>query len=140
MSSTRQTVSPTSNIQLIIDALADYAKITGIDLSENPLASALEQSNSPDSILQLLQGRETSFKEYRNGNRRLIGCLSPAVRVLQAFSGILGEVSHMYLLASRESLNVILSGSLPTSERVICWDRYSSYGTSLEYVFPSVTI
>jgi hypothetical protein len=89
---------------LIIDALADYAKITGIDLSENPLASALEQSNSPDAILQLLQGRETSFKEYRNGNRRLIGCLSPALRVLQAFSGILGEavslVSHTYLLAS----------------------------------------
>jgi hypothetical protein len=87
---------------LIIDALADYAKITGIDLSKNPFAAALEQSNSPEAILQLLQGREKAFKEYRDGNRRLISCLSPAVKVLQAFSGILGEavslVSHTYHL------------------------------------------
>ena len=145
MSSTGQTVSRTSTIQLIIDALADYAKITGIDLSENPLASALEQSNSPDAILQLLQGREASFKEYRDDNRRLIGCLSPAVRVLQVFSGIVGDavsqVSHTYLLTYLlASLNVISSGSLPTSERFICWDRYSPYRTSLEYVLSTVTL
>ena len=90
MSSTGQSASPTSNIQLIINALADYAKITGIDLSESPLVTTLEQLNSPDDILQLLHSRETAFKEYRQGNRRLIDCLSPAVRVLQAFSGILG--------------------------------------------------
>jgi len=89
---------------LIIDALADYAKITGIDLSKNPFAALLEQSDSPEAILQLLQGREKAFKEYRDGNRRLIRCLSPAVKVLQAFSGILGEavslVSHTSHLAS----------------------------------------
>ena len=104
MSSTGQATSSTSNIQLIIDALADYAKITGIDLSKNPFAAMLEQSNSPEAILQLLQGREKAFKEYRDGNRRLISCLSPAVKVLQAFSGILGEavslVSHTCHLVS----------------------------------------
>ena len=98
MSSTGQATSSTSNIQLIIDALADYYKMTGIDLSNNPFAAALEQSNSPETILQLLQGRERAFKEYRDGNRGLINRLSPAVEVLQAFSGILGEavslVSH----------------------------------------------
>ena len=102
MSSTGQ--ASTSNFQLIIDALADYAKITGVDLSTNPFAATLEQSNSPDAILQLLQGREKAFQEYRNGNRRLIKCLSPAVKILQAFSGILGEavglVSHPSHLAS----------------------------------------
>jgi hypothetical protein len=91
MSSTGQPTSSTSNIQLIIDALADYAKITGIDLSVNPFAVMLEQSNSPEAILQLLQEREKAFKEYCDGNRRLITSLSPAVKVLQAFSGILGE-------------------------------------------------
>ena len=120
--STGQTPSSTSNVQLIVNALADYAKITGIDLSENPLATALEQSNSTEAILQLLRDRETAFKEYRDGNRRLMGCLSPAVRVLQAFSGILGEaislVSNTYLLMS--FLNVISLGSLPTGERFIC--------------------
>ena len=103
MSSIEQ-VTSTSNFQLIIDALANYAKITGVDLSTNPFAAALEQSNSPDAILQLLQGREKAFQEYRNGNRRLIKCLSPAVKILQAFSGILGEAvslaSHPCHLAS----------------------------------------
>ena len=94
--STAQTVSSTSNIQLIIDdALAGYAKITGIDLSDCPFAAALEQSSSPEDILQLLQGREMAFKEYRDGDRRLIGCLSPSVKVLQAFSGIMGEAAGM---------------------------------------------
>jgi hypothetical protein len=95
MLSTGQAASSTSNVQLIIDALADYAKITGIQLSEDPFAAALEQSNSPDAILQLLQRRETAFKDYRDGNRRLISRISPAVRVLQAFSGILGEAVNL---------------------------------------------
>ena len=89
---TSQATSSTSNFQQFTDALADYAKITGIDLPTNPFAATLELSNSPDDVLQLLQGREKAFKEYREGNRRLINCLSPAVKVLQAFSGILGEV------------------------------------------------
>ena len=103
MSSTGQTTSST-NLRLIIDALADYAKITGIDLSRNPVISMLEQSNSPDAILELLQEREKAFKGFRDGNRRLITCLTPVVNVLQAFSGILGEavslVSHMCHLSS----------------------------------------
>ena len=95
VSSTEQVTSSNLNVKLIINALADYAKITGIDLSKNPLASAFEESNSPDAILKLLRERETAFKEYRDGNRKLISCLTPAVRVLQAFSGILGEASSL---------------------------------------------
>jgi fungal STAND N-terminal Goodbye domain len=103
MSSTVQETSSTSststsNIQLITDALVDYAKVTGIDLSKNPFAAAIEQANSPGAILELLQEREKAFKDYREENRRLINCLSPAVNVIQAFSGVLGEavslVSH----------------------------------------------
>jgi hypothetical protein len=94
MSSAGQaTSSSTSNSQLIIDALADYTNITGIDLSKNSFAAELELSNSPQGIiLQSLQEREKAFEEYRDGNRRLIDCLSSTVSVLQAFSGILGEV------------------------------------------------
>ena len=99
MSSTQQATSPASNFQLIVDALADYAKITGIDLYNNPFAAMLEQSNSPEAILQLLQGRQKAFIDYRDGNRRLLTYLSPAVKVLQAFSGIaVSLVSHAYHL------------------------------------------
>ena len=100
MSSTRQAASSTQadNVQLIIDALADYTKETGIDLSRNPFAVKFEQSNSPEAILQLLQEREKAFKQYRSDNLGLINCLNPAVRVLHRFSGILGQavgqVSH----------------------------------------------
>jgi fungal STAND N-terminal Goodbye domain len=90
--------SSTSNIQLITDALLDYSKITGIDLSKNPFATAIERADSPGAILELLQEREKAFEDYRDGNRRMISCLRPAVMAIQAFSGILGEavslVSH----------------------------------------------
>jgi hypothetical protein len=102
MSSTVQatsSTSSTSNIRLITDALVDYTNTTGIDLSKNPFAAAIERADSPAAILELLQEREKEFKDYREGNRRLISCLSPAVNVIQAFSGILGEaisVSHIF--------------------------------------------
>ena len=93
MSSAGQaTSSSTSNSQLIIGALADFTKTTGIDLSENSFAVELELSNSPQRISQLLQERMKAFEEYRDGDRRLIDCLSSTMSVLQAFSGILGEV------------------------------------------------
>jgi fungal STAND N-terminal Goodbye domain len=98
MSSTVQATSSTSsasNIQLITDALLDYTKQTGIDLSKNPLAAVVERANSPADILVLLQEREKAFKDYREGNRTLISCLSPAVNTIQAFSGILGDVVNL---------------------------------------------
>ena len=96
MSLTGQATPSINNVQLIIGALTDYSKQTGIDLSNSPFATALEQSNSLNAILQLFQQREKAFKEYRDGSPRLIGYLSPAVKVLQAFSGILvGLVSHI---------------------------------------------
>jgi len=75
---------------LITDALVDYAKTTGIDLSKNPFAAKIKRANSPEDILELLQEREKAFKDYREGNQTLINCLSPAVNIIQAFSGILG--------------------------------------------------
>jgi fungal STAND N-terminal Goodbye domain len=93
MSSTGQATPSTDNVQLIIGALADYAQETGIDLSKNPFAAKLEQSNSPEAILQLLHEREKTFKVYRKDNRRLINCLNPAVKILHRFSGILGEAA-----------------------------------------------
>jgi hypothetical protein len=135
MSSTGQTTSSNSNFRSIIDALADYARITGIDLSKNPFAAVLEQSNSPEAILQLLQGREKAFKEYREGDRRLISCLSPSVKVIQAFSGIVGEavslVSHTCIPPGK-SLNLTPSGPVSSSKGITCWDRRPPYCTSVE--------
>ena len=116
-SSTSQAAASISNIQLITDALADYAKITGIDLSKNQFATVLAHSNSPEAILQLIQEREKAFKEYRDGNRRLIRCLSPVVKVIQAFSVILGEA-----VSYEDDLIILLTDIIrsPSHQRRLC--------------------
>ena len=103
MSSTGH-VSSSPNFQVIINALADYANQTGIDLTKNPFAEKIELSNSPEAILGLLQEREEAFREYRERDRRLISSLRPAVNVLQAFSGILGEAVSL-VSATYHSVN-----------------------------------
>jgi hypothetical protein len=77
--------------QLIIAALADYARVTGRDLSQNSFAATLELSNSPEAVLQLLQGREKAFEGCDDDNRRLITSLKPVVVIVHGFSGILCE-------------------------------------------------
>jgi hypothetical protein len=140
MSSVGQaTSSSTSNSQLTIDALADYAKIAGVDLSGNPFAVAVERSNSPEAVLELLREREKAFKEYRDGNRMLINCLSPVVKVIHALSQIVGEagtlVSHKYDLVLFKQTS---SGPLPTSDCFVCCDRCSPCCTSFEYALQPV--
>ena len=103
---------PTSNFQSIIDALDDYAELTGLDLSKNPFIDKIRLSGSVEDILRLLQERENAFKEYRDGNRRLMGCLSPVVRVIHAFSVTLGEALTLVsytCLASVSSLGNLIS-------------------------------
>src|SRR5579863_2363308 len=102
MLSTGHARTPHSNFQLIIDALVNYSNLTGIDLSQNPFAEKLQQCNTPDAVLDLLQERGSAFHEYRDGNRGLINCLSPAVRVLHAFAGPLGEA--VSLVSQNESI------------------------------------
>ena len=92
MSSTEQATSSNSNFRLIVDALADYVKLTGIDISNSPFAQSLALSNSPQAILELLEEREKAFKEYRDRNRRLISSISPVVEVIHAFSGTLSQL------------------------------------------------
>jgi len=132
MASTGRTEHPSippsqANFKLIIDALADYANRTGIDLSNNPFSEKLQVSSSPDDILGLLEEREKAFKEYREGNRRLMSCLSPVVRVIHAFSGILGEAVS---LVSQDSTLCFflcncfistLTGPASAGKGYLCW-------------------
>jgi hypothetical protein len=117
MSTGQATTSP-STVQSIIDALADYARVTGIDLSDSPFAAAIEHSNSPEAILELLQEREKAFKEYRDGNRKLISCLRPAVKVIHSFSGILGEAVSLVSCAchSGDRFNVTCQVPFPPTK------------------------
>jgi hypothetical protein len=143
MSSTGQATSSSTSIQSIIEAaLADYTKNTGIDLSKTPFAAAIEHSNSLEAILQLLYDRENAFKEYRDGNRRLINCLSPVVNVIQAFSGIIGEAVNLVSLSclSGDSLTATSPDPLPTIKSFVHCHRYSPRCTSLQPAFKTVPL
>ena len=132
--------SSTSNVQLITDALTNYAKMTGVDLAKNPFATS-GQSTSPEAILQLLQERKKAFSEYRDGNRRLINALSPAVNIIQAFSGILGDAVCLVSTHTIGGLiELTLSGPFPTSKRFVRRNRYSSSCMFLQYTFQPVPV
>ena len=91
MASTGQPSSSFSSFQLIVNAQADYANQTGIDLSKSPFTEKIKLLNSPEAILGLLKEREKTFKVYPDMSRRLISCISSAVVVLHGLSGILSD-------------------------------------------------
>ncbi|KAH9964674.1 hypothetical protein BGW80DRAFT_1447974 [Lactifluus volemus] len=84
-----------SNHRLILDALDDYARQTGIDLTKNPFIDQFQNCVSPRAILDLLEERAMAFKDYRDGNRNLIKWLSPVVQVLHVFAGVLGPATSL---------------------------------------------
>lgn len=75
-------MSPTDNsssyFQSAFDtALSDYAKETGVDLTTHPFAHTLENCDSADRILDILEEKAQQFRAYRDGNRKLIDCIKP---------------------------------------------------------------
>jgi hypothetical protein len=98
-------MTSSSHFQLILGALDGYAKETGIDLTNNPFSTSLQGCNSPDDILQLIRDKAKAFKEFREGNRKLINWLKPVVSVVHAFAGTLGQgittVSRVQLSVTR---------------------------------------
>jgi hypothetical protein len=100
-SSMSSTVIPSSNFKVIFDAaLANYHEHTGVDLSQYPFAEKLQNCQSADVLLELLQEKAKEFKDFRNGNHKLINCLRPVVQVLHAFSGVLNDVARLHLSTS----------------------------------------
>ncbi|KAI0277603.1 hypothetical protein BGY98DRAFT_1187061 [Russula aff. rugulosa BPL654] len=116
-----------------------------MDLSKNPFATAIERANSSGAILELLQEREEEFKDYREGNRRLISCLRPAVNTIQAFSGILGEAVRLVPFPPAKALfvgiDVLLSAaSGVTSSYDALLDLFECLGNFLKRLEVYTTI
>jgi hypothetical protein len=92
MSHTHPTSVSSSNFQLIFDdALKVYETRTKKDLRTHPLAAQLQRCNSPSSILEVLQLQVQELNQSQRRNERWTRWLDPTVRVLHAFSEILGE-------------------------------------------------
>jgi hypothetical protein len=97
------------NFQSVLDAALDhYVKQTGVDITKHPSADKLQNCHSPEDVIQLLSEGETAFKDYRNKYRNMIDHLRPVVRIVYAFSGILGE-AFQPTKAIFVGINVLLS-------------------------------
>ena len=79
------------SFQPILDAaLANYSKQVGVDLATHPLAHDLRSCGSPNDVLKILEDKAKEFKEFREGNRKLINWLKPVVHVVHTLSAVLG--------------------------------------------------
>ena len=96
MSSTTFLDSSTSRLQFILDnAFRDYTQQTGVDLTKHDFADKLERCSSPDEVLMVLRDKAMNFKEYRDGDRKLINLLAPVVQVVHGFAGSLGKATSI---------------------------------------------
>jgi hypothetical protein len=93
MSTSKQTTDlSTTNFTAIFDAaLNEYKKLTKQDLATHPFAAAFENSNSPDSVMNVFRKQAHAFHQFRKGDDKLMEWLTPIVNILFKFSGTLGE-------------------------------------------------
>ena len=71
-------------------ALKAYQKRTEQDLTIHPLATQLQECDSPTAILTILQDQVDQLIRTRRGDERLKNWLNPTISVLYAFSATLG--------------------------------------------------
>ena len=91
--------SSSSRLQAIFEAaLKSYQKQTKKDLIKHPLASQLQDCDSTNAILAILQDQIREFDKSHSGDERLTKWLCPTVNVLNAFSAtVSGGVSLVCL-------------------------------------------
>ncbi|KAN0141646.1 hypothetical protein V8E53_000108 [Lactarius tabidus] len=92
MSTSQQASSTTPNFQPILDqALKEYKRKTGKELTTHPLADEINGCSSPDAILAVLQGKANELNRSQSSDERLTKWLTPTVNVLNALSTTLGQ-------------------------------------------------
>jgi hypothetical protein len=86
------TATPSFNFQLIVNnALKAYEKRTKKDLLAHPLATELQNCNSPSAILAVLHRQVQGLDQSQSGDNRWTKWLDPTVNVLHTLSETLGE-------------------------------------------------
>ena len=109
MSQTSATSAPSSSsrFQAIFEAaIKSYQKQTKKDLIAHPLASQLQDCDSTNAILAIIQDQIREFDKLHSGDERLTKWLGPTVNVLNAFSATISGGVSLVGLDSRP--NVIL--------------------------------
>ena len=92
MSHSHPTSSSSNNFQLVINnALKVYEKRTKRDLLSHPLATQLQDCNSPADILAVLYQQVQGINQSRSSEDRWTKWLDPTVNILYTLSDTFGE-------------------------------------------------
>ncbi len=98
----------TANFTAIFEAASnEYKTLTKQDLGRHPLAAALENCSSPDSVLKIFRTQAQAFDKFCNGDDKLMAMLTPIVHILFTFSGTLGEGVSLVRIQSFYDLSVL---------------------------------
>jgi hypothetical protein len=104
MSHSQLPAASSSNFQLIMNnALDAYETRTKKDLLVHPLASQLEDCDSPAAILTVLEQQVQGLDQSRDGDDRWTKWLGPTVNILCTLSDTLGEGVGLVSFRARAS-------------------------------------
>ena len=88
--------TPSSDLNSILDAaLSEYKKKTGGGLLEHPLAAEVKRCDSIAAISAIFQGQAREFRQFKDGDQRLVKWIDPMVDTLSTFSETLGGVASI---------------------------------------------
>ena len=78
--------------QIFEVALQKYTKETNKDITKDPLFDKLQQCNSSDEILEVLEEQALDFEEYRKGDWKVqfMTRLEPIVEIISRLSSKVG--------------------------------------------------
>lgn len=92
LSFSSHTIASSPSFQSVFNAALDeYTKHTGNDLSNHPLSTKVESCRSPGDVLGVLQEQAKLFREFREGNKKLMKVIEPMVNVLYSLAGVFSD-------------------------------------------------
>jgi hypothetical protein len=111
-----------SNYQSIFEgALKAYQRKTGKDLTEDPLLRMLETCSTPDDVLIKLREQIVMPGEPHGVSDKLTTWLIPTVKVIHAFTAIIGKAVCLVSLLTVEVIS-------PTSLLIFILEAYRPEG------------
>ena len=88
-------IPPLPPESIISAALDEYKKNTGNDLQSHPLSAELQNCDSVDGILDILQRQANTVEKLRDRNRGIMKWVVSSVNILCTISATLGDGSGL---------------------------------------------
>ena len=136
--SNQKTNLSTVNFTTIFDAASnEYKTRTKQDLQTHPFAAAFENSNSPESVMNVFRKQAEAFDKFRKGDDKLMAWLSPVVNILSIFSETLGEgigIVRIQSFMTRQLLRTSTFLAFLSRKDDLHWHWCSSWGRSISAI------